>query len=434
MKNLYKLSLVLLLTFLFLGLNCSEPTPPPPPNNGTLTLSVLETSCTEAWLELKTNGVAFPVNVNLLKDNTVAQTISLGKNDTTVYIDSLLPNKSYELQAQFSQSNQTTSSNKITVQTLDTTSSNFTWQTITFGDPSAGSSHLSDVAIVNENSIYAVGEIYMNDSTGHPDPVRYNAVHWDGNNWTVIRIPYLYQGQLYYNPIQTVFAFGASDIWFAGNGVLHWDGSQYVPIPLPTNVWGQDQINKIWGTSDNNLYIVGNSGSIAHYNGSIWTKIESGTTTNLNDIWGSTDASGSEELTLATVSSRYQRGDYKLLSVTSSNATDYLNWPYTRLYGLWFNSPRNIYIVGDGAYLYKNNNLQVINLPTNYFLTRVKGNGLNDIYIAGCCNTLIHFNGSNWQLINGVYGNYEGMDVRGNLVALAGFTGYQAIIIMLRGQ
>jgi hypothetical protein len=136
-----------------LGLNCSEPTPPPPPNNGTLTLSVLETSCTEAWLELKTNGVAFPVNVNLLKDNTVAQTISLGKNDTTVYIDSLLPNKSYELQAQFSQSNQTTSSNKLAVQTLDTTSNNFTWQTYTFGDPNAGSSQLSDVAIIDENNI-----------------------------------------------------------------------------------------------------------------------------------------------------------------------------------------------------------------------------------------------------------------------------------------
>jgi hypothetical protein len=209
-----------------LGLNCSEPTPPPPPNNGTLTLSVLETSCTEAWLELKTNGVAFPVNVNLLKDNTVAQTISLGKNDTTVYIDSLLPNKSYELQAQFSQSNQTTSSNKLAVQTLDTTSNNFTWQTYTFGDPNAGSSQLSDVAIIDENNIWAVGGIYMDDSTGQPDPEPYGLVHWDGNKWNLQKIYYKTSSgnTLIISDIRGILYLNTGDIWFAAGSIFHWNG------------------------------------------------------------------------------------------------------------------------------------------------------------------------------------------------------------------
>jgi len=34
------------------------------------------------------------------------------------------------------------------------------------------------------------------------------------------------------------------------------------------------------------LYIIGSKGSIAHFNGSDWSKIESGTTSNLIDIWG----------------------------------------------------------------------------------------------------------------------------------------------------
>ena len=46
----------------------------------------------------------------------------------------------------------------------DTTSHNFTWQTFTFGEHS--SSTLYDVAIINDSSIWAVGEIYMNDSLG----------------------------------------------------------------------------------------------------------------------------------------------------------------------------------------------------------------------------------------------------------------------------
>ncbi len=71
------------------------------------------------------------------------------------------------------------SSNELSVTTMDTTSHNFTWQTWTFGEHS--SSTLYDVAIIDENNIWAVGEIYMNDSLGNPDPDAYNAVHWNGS-------------------------------------------------------------------------------------------------------------------------------------------------------------------------------------------------------------------------------------------------------------
>jgi len=62
----------------------------------------------------------------------------------------------------------------------DTTSHNFTFQTFTFGEHS--SSVLYDVAIVNDSSIWAVGEIYLNDSLGQPDPIAYNSTHWDGDH------------------------------------------------------------------------------------------------------------------------------------------------------------------------------------------------------------------------------------------------------------
>jgi hypothetical protein len=40
-------------------------------------------------------------------------------------------------------------------------------------------------------------------------------------------------------------------------------------------------LSKAWGTSSEDMYFVGRAGSIAHYNGSSWSKIESGTTTDL---------------------------------------------------------------------------------------------------------------------------------------------------------
>jgi hypothetical protein len=41
------------------------------------------------------------------------------------------------------------------------------------------------VAIIDENNIWAVGGIYMDDSTGQPDPEPYGLVHWDGNKWNL---------------------------------------------------------------------------------------------------------------------------------------------------------------------------------------------------------------------------------------------------------
>jgi len=47
--------------------------------------------------------------------------------------------------------------------------------------------------------------------------------------------------------------------------------------------WG---IEKIWGTSSNDIYAVGDYGNIAHWDGKRWTKIESGTDVSLRDIYG----------------------------------------------------------------------------------------------------------------------------------------------------
>ncbi|NOX65840.1 MAG: hypothetical protein GXO85_08580 [Chlorobi bacterium] len=74
---------------------------------------------------------------------------------------------------------------------MDTTSHNFAWETYTFGGVN-GSSYLKDVAIINENNIWAVGEIHTEetdqfDSNGvWVKP--YNAIHWDGSTWELKRI------------------------------------------------------------------------------------------------------------------------------------------------------------------------------------------------------------------------------------------------------
>jgi hypothetical protein len=172
-----------LIFFLLLLCTVSCNTVDPPPDKTVLTLTLEDVSCTEAWITLTTNNLQLPATINLLKDNTITKTINLQTADTLLYIDSLLPNQTYKFHSVIQSINH--SSNEITVTTLDTTSHNFTWQTWTFGEHS--SSVLYDVAIVGDE-IWAVGEIYMNDSLGNPDHNAYNAVHWDGNKWELKRI------------------------------------------------------------------------------------------------------------------------------------------------------------------------------------------------------------------------------------------------------
>ncbi|NOZ75675.1 MAG: hypothetical protein GXO90_09965, partial [FCB group bacterium] len=48
-------------------------------------------------------------------------------------------------------------------------------------------------------------------------------------------------------------------------------------------------VNKIWGSSPDDIYFVGLNGSIVHYDGSTFRRMESGTEVDLKDIDGTPD-------------------------------------------------------------------------------------------------------------------------------------------------
>ena len=166
-------------SLIYLLARCDS-TEPPIEAHG-LVLKLEDVSCTEALIELSTINLQIPATVILKQNNQARITINLVNPDTLLYIDSLLPNQSYTFQSIAQQINQSeVSSNELSVSTMDTTSHNFNYEAYVFGDQYQ-SSILFDVAIINENSIWAVGEIYLLDSIGQS--IRYNAVHWDGTEW-----------------------------------------------------------------------------------------------------------------------------------------------------------------------------------------------------------------------------------------------------------
>lgn len=440
-----KQTMLLILIFILIFQYCD--TTEPPQSKATLTLELEDVSCTEAWLKLTTTNLPLPTSLNLLKNNAVSQVFILNTQDSILYIDSLLPKQTYSFQVSSIQ--HPVSSNKANATTMDTTSHNFTWQSWTFGQHS--SSVLYDVAIINENNIWAVGEIYMNDSLGNPDPHAYNAIHWNGVSWELKRVPFFYNGSPIFVVIKSVFAFREDDIWFEAG--IHWNGSNFEQIPM--NVSFPSHVNKLWGSSSNDLYAVGNGGNIAHYNGSSWTKIESGTSMNLFDISSSDGKSiyisGGNFNMLEGILLLGNSSGFKMLKEGKNISAAEIFKPYFAGISktVWMSYKRTVFWGGNFLYRYKLGMIDFVkSLPGNYFnqnsngenwgfISMIRGNSDNDLIMIGEGNTVRHFNGFTWEQLGMPY-NYNSdytwlaVEVKANIIASVGRSNASAILILLQ--
>ncbi|NWF89024.1 MAG: glucosyl transferase [Ignavibacteriaceae bacterium] len=422
-----KLKQTMLLLFLILLLFAQCETTEPP-SNGSLSLTLEDISCTEGWLLLRSTNLQIPNSITLTQNGQARLVVSLTTTDTLLYVDSLLPNQSYKFTATATTNNLQLTTNEVLAQTMDTTSHNFTWQTFTFGERT---STLYDVAIINQNNIWAVGEIYMNDSLGNPDPHAYNAVHWDGQSWKLKRI-YTYSScnAVDYAPLRAIWAFSDTDIVVTSGGSIGWfNGKTNKPDcsirPLLTG-----SINKLWGSSSNDLYAVGNGGNIAHFQNGVWKKMESGTTTDLADIYGDGEnvfISGYKDF-MPTVLLRYKYGvltkiieddlfGYKRDTITGWIKSIWLKG--SKLFSLTFYDlyRSSVDTKGEGTAMWKGD----IN---TWGSNAVRGNDVNDIFITGYNGILWHYNGVSWkrydELLN-PNNHYIRLCVTEKLIVIVGF-------------
>ncbi len=432
-----------LFTFVFLLVSCNT-TQPPPGSKGEIQLTMEDASSTEVWLNVKTQNITLPAELKLFREDSVTQIINLSYTDTLLYDSGLQPNKAYNYKAAYTGGSagggQTIQSQTVTATTMDTTSHNFTWQTFTFGGAN-GSSVLNDVAIISENNIWAVGEIHTAetdqfDSNGvWVQP--YNAVHWDGNSWGLKRIIVNFRGNATFIPLEGIFAFAFNDIWLVGSLPIHGDGNSWQIYDVRNITNSNLSLSKAWGSSSDNMYFVGRGGSIAHYNGSTWTKINSGTDFNIYDIWGDYDEKEGKYEIMAdgTSSQSHERvilGIKKLSAVKVSSQG--INWA---LGGIWFESNKNYYVIGDGIYykhLISDKQWKTLNI-TNVVTTAIDGKGANDIIIAGSFGEVLHYNGRSWKSYKGnalpnEANLMKSISFKGNTACVVGTNGYEAILYL----
>ena len=311
----------------------------------------------------------------------------------------------------------------------DTTSHSINWVIDDIGDYG---SILRDVTIINDSLAYAVGEIYRNDTL-------YNVAMWDGSKWNLKRIYYYGSCSAVKFPrLYAIWAFSDSNIVITNGGSIGWFNGNTVTLDCAVNPLLTGAINKVWGKSSEDLFVVGNNGNITHYQNEQWNKIASGTEVNLRDVWGSPDesavwAAGFEDSYGTVFLRNTGNGFEKVLEITDPNLphppdqithvfkslwTDKADTIYLGAIGRVYAAPKNTTGFAKENIWWDYENETELPPETNI----IRGTASNDIFVGGYNQFVRHWNGASWKGYSEIEGDgtWRGMAVKDNLIIVVG--------------
>ncbi|GMU87340.1 MAG: hypothetical protein AMXMBFR48_25810 [Ignavibacteriales bacterium] len=416
------LSLIALSTY-----SCSEPASPF--GQTEITVEALDASCTEVWLELKFRNLTQPADVAIQKDGKDYHRILSLNHDTLLVFEDLEPSTNYSFRAIIRyEGKDDKTSNTAPVRTMDTTSHSFTWQSWNFGT-GAGTSRLNDIVVINKNNIWAVGFIKI-------DGVEYNAIHWDGIKWNYKQINYITNTGAHFSEIRSVFSFDDSSLFFGNMVTLQ--NSVYTSLDL--NIEFPSLINKIWGGSLTDIYIAGDYGLLAHYNGKTWRKIETSAfaqTMRVRDIWSNPESG--YVLALAT-GFPYNFENILIKIDKQSLQTEEIHHTTEQhtLISLWYKNDFNTFFGGSG--IFKKNGLTkpIIEIPIIFpsLKRRLRGTEANNIYACDDFGNLTYFNGIRTRDISyaSFIGITLGLDINDNMIGIAGVEDNKSFVSLIKIQ
>ena len=188
------------------------------------------------------------------------------------------------------------------------------------------------------------------------------------------------------NHLKSVWGLNANNIYAVGEAgtILHYNGSNW-------NLMKTDQSNfeDIWGSSANNIFAVGHDGTIAHYNGSNWSSMTSTTSNDLYGVWGE---SGSLVFAVG-MSGTVLKYDGNNWSQENSDTSD-------NLWSIWGSSGTNVLAVGSNGEIIHYNGTSwsssTMSSGTAQVLWDIWGSSENNIYVSGQSGVVKKYTGTTW--------------------------------------
>jgi len=400
----------------------NAPTTPTPEPQRLLTLTTADSSLHEIWLRLSLPDSLSGRSVKIYRNDTLRFAFDLVRRDTVLMDSGLALGTRYTYRAVRLDKARTLDSTQVSTATMPTTSHAVVWRMDTLGTTATW---LNDVCVVNDTCIWVVGQIHAppQDSLGYW--ATYNAARFDGERWHFYSFQFpLYNGDGtvagYYNgECRAVFGLSPTSVFFSdGGGIMVWNGVQ------ARYLFQSLAVSKIWASSENDIYVVGGNGFIAHYNGSVWRRVESGTTTVINDIWGSIDRAMGDTLVLcrATFSSP---PNARLLRLNKHHAPTFFAEYPSGLYSFWFRNQAHVFGSGLQVYWRRLGLWETVMGLSSSLKIAIRASAENNIFCVGNSGLVLHFNGETWHQHLQASGQYwlTSVSVKENVVCAAGSVG-----------
>ncbi|MBF0451375.1 MAG: DUF1566 domain-containing protein [Candidatus Magnetomorum sp.] len=181
----------------------------------------------------------------------------------------------------------------------------------------------------------------------------------------------------------SVWGRSANDVYAVGNSgqIIHFDGTDWRSLESGT----QSNLNAIWG-NDNQLYAVGDDGTLLSYENDLWIQIDIPFTTRLTGIWGAND----------TI---FAAGTYGVLLEKSSN--DWIaqtSMTPSDISVILGGNTQSIYMISQsGVHNYTSGDWIPISIPVTPNITDMQGSENGQWILVGDDGMILYKKSSDWQ-------------------------------------
>ena len=204
-------------------------------------------------------------------------------------------------------------------------------------------------------------------------------LHYDGSAWSTMTSPATgYVFSVWGTSSSNVYAVGYDGV---KGTIFNYNGTSWGAIPIGAG----PALRAVWGSDSSHVFAVGDSATILFYNGSIWSAMASGGTTDqLIGVWGS---SSSDVYVTSQTTPEIFHYNGTAWSQTSTLGLIANAW------GIWGSSYKDIYVVGGSGYIihYDGTAWTAITSPTTNNLSGIWGACANDVFASGDAGTIIHY-------------------------------------------
>lgn len=397
------------------GLSCKE-SPTQPQRDA---LAVLETTSTEVTLRINGSAPDKAGTAALRRDKEVIASFVLSERDTVITDSGLQPSRTYSYTLEEEHYRTT-----VQASTMDTTSHDIQWQSY---DTLGAYGSVEAIWVLHRNDVIAAGVFRLSDGKGGYDlSTHYNVARWDGTSWKLKKVSFELYNIIWTPNINSLFVYNVNDIWYGGGSLIHWDGSTNTRVSH-VEALGNFEIKSVWGSPTHDIFIVGDSGSIARYSNGTWIKMNSKTKVDLADIWGTSSddvwATGTNIRDGKSVLLWYNGSEWTIMY---DNQTAGIDMHYIR--SVWTDSKRYVYLYSQGFYKMLKSDRSFIPIQKNginrpAFLLRASAP--NDMFVVGQVVEVGHWNGISWrtypELLSVGDADLKSVHVGDNMVVAGGF-------------